>query len=131
MDEIVDEAGLDDAVERFKLLGDRSRLRILRALVRSETCVCDLVDELNVPQPLVSYHLGKLQKAGLVHTRRDGLWTYYSLDPAAWAQVTAPLSDLLVPLPLPLEATYGSNTRCAMVPPDPARGAHRDRDAVE
>ena len=120
---IRDDAAIDEAVEALKFLSDRNRLRILTALTRAETCVCDLIDELGLPQPLVSYHLGKLRKAGLVRARRDAQWIYYSLDPDAWARLTAPLSGLLGPVHLPPEAAYGASDRCALVPPDPARGA--------
>jgi DNA-binding transcriptional ArsR family regulator len=121
----VDDA-LDRAVAALKFLSDRNRLRILAALTRSEACVCDLIEGLGLPQPLVSYHLGKLRKAGLVRSRREAQWVYYSLDPEAWAGLTAPLAGLLDPAPLPPEATYGANARCRLVPPDPDRGACDD-----
>ncbi len=116
----------DEAVEALRFLSDRNRLRILAALTQAETCVCDLIDELDLPQSLVSYHLGKLKKAGLVRTRRDAQWIYYSLDPDAWARLIAPLAGLVGPTPLPPEAAYGASRRCDLVPPDPARGASAD-----
>ncbi len=87
----------DEAVDALKFLSDRNRLRILSVLTRAETCVCDLIDELELPQSLVSYHLGKLKKAGLVRTRRDAQWIYYSLDPDAWARLIAPLAGVVSP----------------------------------
>jgi ArsR family transcriptional regulator len=120
------ETRIDQAVETFKFLGDRNRLRILTALTRAETCVCDLIDELDLPQPLVSYHLGKLKKAGLVQSRRDAQWTYYSLDPAAWSRLIFPLADLLPLTPLPPEARFGAGRRCEDELADPARGACAD-----
>lgn len=47
-----------------------------------EVCVGDLARVLKVPQPTASRHLAYLRRAGLVQTRRDGLWTYYSLSKA-------------------------------------------------
>jgi ArsR family transcriptional regulator len=44
-----------------------------------ETCVCDLVSVLDVPQPKVSRHLAYLRKAGLVAARKEGLWMHYRL----------------------------------------------------
>jgi DNA-binding transcriptional ArsR family regulator len=120
---IRDKPTLDRAVEALKFLCDGNRLRILATLAASETCVCDLIDELDLPQTLVSYHLAKLRKAGLVRARRDAQWMYYSLDAAAWQDLIAPLSGLLLPAPLPPSASYGSSHGCATVPPDPARGA--------
>jgi ArsR family transcriptional regulator, arsenate/arsenite/antimonite-responsive transcriptional repressor len=120
---IQDTATIDQAVEALKFLSDRNRLRILSALARAETCVCDLIDELDLPQPLVSYHLRKLRDAGLVRTRRDAQWIYYSLDPAAWDALVAPLAGLFPAGPLPPEAAFGASHRCDLVPPDPAHGA--------
>ena len=121
-------ATIDEAVDTLKFLSDRNRLRILSALTRAETCVCDLIDELGLPQTLVSYHLGKLRKSGLVRTRRQAQWIYYSLDPEAWGRLTAPLAEFLIPSPLPPEAAFGASHRCDLVPPDPAHGACRGDD---
>lgn len=63
----------------LKVLGDRTRLRILGLLLHGETCVCDLHETLKVPQPKVSRHLAVLRNAGLVETRRQGLWVHYRL----------------------------------------------------
>ncbi len=114
---------LDQTVETLRFLSDKNRLRILTALTRSETCVCDLIEELELPQPLVSYHLGKMRAAGLVRSRRDAQWVYYSLDPEAWERLLAPVADLLGFRPLPLAAQFGANRRCDVVPADTSRGA--------
>ena len=119
---------IDQAVEALKFLSDRNRLRLLSALARAETCVCDLIDELGLPQPLVSYHLRKLRDAGLVRTRRDAQWIYYSLDPGAWEALVAPLGGLFPVGQLPPEAAFGASQRCDLVPPDPAHGACPDGD---
>jgi ArsR family transcriptional regulator len=66
----------------FRAFSDRTRLRILHLLRGREVCVGDLVKVLKVPQPTASRHLAYLRRAGLVQTRRDGLWTYYSLAKA-------------------------------------------------
>ncbi len=66
----------------FRAFCDRTRLRILSLLRDSELCVGDLVSILQVPQPKVSRHLAQLRRAGLVVTRRTGLWVHYSLAPA-------------------------------------------------
>lgn len=63
----------------FQAFADRTRLRILNILREGELCVGDLVQILDVPQPTASRHLGQLRNAGLVKTRRHGLWCFYSL----------------------------------------------------
>jgi ArsR family transcriptional regulator, arsenate/arsenite/antimonite-responsive transcriptional repressor len=69
----------------FRAFSDRTRLRILYMLRGGELCVCHIVDVLNVPQPKASRHLAYLRKAGLVHARKQGYWSYYRLAPAATA----------------------------------------------
>jgi len=67
----------------FKALADATRLRILRLLMAGEVCVCDLHDTLKIPQAKASRHLAYLRRAGLVTTRREGLWVHYSLSKSA------------------------------------------------
>lgn len=120
---IRDDTTIDEAVETLKFLSDRNRLRILATLGRAETCVCDLIAELDLPQPLVSYHLRKLRDAGLVRGRRHAQWIYYSLDPEAWVKLVVPLAGLFPLGELPPAAAFGASHRCDLVPADPALGA--------
>ena len=69
----------------FRAFSDRTRLRILSLLRNRESCVGDIVDTLQVPQPRISRHLAYLRKAELVMVRKAGLWSYYSLAPAETA----------------------------------------------
>ena len=69
--------------ELFKALADATRLRILGLLMAGEVCVCDIHETLRVPQAKASRHLAYLRRAGLVTTRREGLWIYYSLAKSA------------------------------------------------
>jgi ArsR family transcriptional regulator, lead/cadmium/zinc/bismuth-responsive transcriptional repressor len=66
--------------EFFKVFGDFSRLKILRALMLSEMCVCDLTVLLGMNQSAVSHQLKLLRQSKLVRFRRDGKVIYYSLD---------------------------------------------------
>jgi len=69
-----------EMAEKLKLLGDRTRLTILGLLKEKERCVCDLVEILDMSQPSVSQHLGKLKAQGLVKESKRAQWVYYSLD---------------------------------------------------
>ena len=69
----------------FRAFSDRTRLRILCLLTHDEMCVGDLVKVLQVPQPTASRHLSYLRRAGLVETRKNGLWVHYRLAPARTA----------------------------------------------
>ena len=92
------------------------RLAIAAALARRELCVCELVDALGLPQPLISHHLGALRSAGLVQDRRDAHWVYYSLVPSTVDELRAGLGLVLGDGPLPAEAAYGSAAACAVEP---------------
>jgi len=63
----------------FRALADATRLRILGLLLTGEVCVCDIHESLKIPQPKASRHLAYLRRAGLVDTRREGLWIHYRL----------------------------------------------------
>lgn len=66
----------------FKVLGDPTRLRILRVLMNQEVCVRDIADELGMGQSAVSHQLRILRDARLVQFRRNGKTVYYSLADA-------------------------------------------------
>jgi ArsR family transcriptional regulator, arsenate/arsenite/antimonite-responsive transcriptional repressor len=66
----------------LKALADSTRLRILGLLTSGEVCVCHIHESLKISQPKASRHLAYLRRAGLVTTRREGLWIYYTLASA-------------------------------------------------
>ena len=55
------------------------RLRVLNVLAAGELCVCDLVELLELPQPLVSRHLAYLRRSGLVEVTRESKYAHYRL----------------------------------------------------
>lgn len=63
----------------FKALADATRLRILGLLLTGEVCVCHIHETLKIPQPKASRHLAYLRRAGLVDSRREGLWIHYRM----------------------------------------------------
>lgn len=71
---------LEEMAEEFKVLGDKTRLRILSLLNGRELCVCDLTEVLGISQPGVSQQMRRLRQVGFVIERRGGQWTYYSLN---------------------------------------------------
>ena len=75
------------AAELFHALSDATRLDIIEMLRDGERCVCDLQADLDAAQSRLSFHLKVLKDAGLVSDRREGRWSYYSIVPAALAEV--------------------------------------------
>ena len=63
-----------------KALGDPSRIRIIAALRNGELCVCELVDALGISQSSLSSHLQICRQAGVLTTRKESRWIYYSLS---------------------------------------------------
>lgn len=70
---------IDDLDLVFKGFADPTRIRILSALAAGELCVCDIVDILDLSQPVVSRHLAYLRRMGLVDATRQGRFAHYRL----------------------------------------------------
>lgn len=70
---------LENVADLFKIFGDRTRIRLLRALFQSEMCVCDMAYLLDMTQSAISHQLRILKQAKLVKNRKEGKVVYYSL----------------------------------------------------
>jgi ArsR family transcriptional regulator len=73
-------------------IADRTRLHILGIVLRSNgepVCTCNLVPELGLSQPTVSYHLKQLVQAGLLEREPRGAFAFYRLVPGALEDVAA------------------------------------------
>ena len=70
---------LQDLTAFFKVIGDRTRMRILVSLLDTELCVCALAEVLEMELSAVSHQLRVLKQADLVRSRREGKTVYYSL----------------------------------------------------
>ncbi len=68
-------------VEAYKAIGEETRIRIMRIIIKSgtELCACEIIDVLEKPQYTISKNLGILVKAGLLSERRDGRMMFYRL----------------------------------------------------
>ncbi len=64
----------------FKLLGDPTRLRMLRLLAGTELSVMELAEVTQLAQSRVSNHLKLLRDEGIVHERREGAWRHYRVE---------------------------------------------------
>ncbi len=72
-----------------KALADVNRLRIVRRLAAGAASVTQLIEEVGLSQPLVSWHLGRLRAAGIIQTRRVGRETHCTLRSEAWRESAA------------------------------------------
>ncbi len=76
---------LEQLCSLFRLLSDKTRLSILLKLAEGERNVTNLCEELHLPQPTVSHHLGLLRMNNLVGNRRHGKQVFYILHGGAQA----------------------------------------------
>ena len=76
----IDRENIQELSEIFKLFADETRLRIICAILKTELCVCDLCELLNLSQSAVSHQLQLLRSSKLVKYRKDGKQVYYSLE---------------------------------------------------
>ncbi len=90
-----DAAGLE---RLFRVLADRTRVKIVNVLAQSDeaVCVCDLIPSLGLAQPTVSYHLKQLASVGLVEREARGTFAFYRLADGALER----LADVLAPVPV-------------------------------
>jgi ArsR family transcriptional regulator len=63
-----------------KVLGDPTRVRVVAVLRHGDLCVCELVDALGISQSSLSSHLQICRQAGVLTTRKESRWIYYSLS---------------------------------------------------
>jgi len=104
---------MKDFTKVMKALRDPNRVKIVKMLQHGELCVCEIQAALGVSQPTVSKHVKMLEEAGLLHSRKDGLWVHYSLNDGGespyaatmlgnlkyWLEGTPEISEIMKRLP--------------------------------
>ena len=73
-------ATIEQLSETFKILGDKTRVKILFALLIQELCVCEIAELLETTKSAISHQLRILRNTRLVKYRKDGKMAFYSLD---------------------------------------------------
>lgn len=66
-------------IKVMRALSDPGRVKIVKLLQHKIMCVCEIQKALALAQPTVSKHLKILEDAGLITSKKDGLWVNYSL----------------------------------------------------
>jgi len=107
---------LDHLAGLFRVLAEPNRLRILYLLMQRETCVCELLPEMAISQPLLSHHLSVLSESGLVQTRRQAQRIFYSIVPEALARLKSVLLEHFDADNLAAEAAMGQGVGQCPVP---------------
>ena len=87
---------LEHVAQRFRVLGDATRLSIIRTLLDDgELNVGDLVDRIDTSQANISKHLRVLYEAGVVSRRPEGTAAYYSVTDPSLLPVCSIVCDRL------------------------------------
>jgi ArsR family transcriptional regulator len=73
----------EQLAELHRAIGDPTRVQILHILkaAKDPVCVCDFTAAIDLGQPTISHHLAKLREAGLIVSRKRGIWAFYALAP--------------------------------------------------
>lgn len=81
-------ASIADLRTYYRALGDETRLRIVQILAaEGERSLTDIVDRLRISQPLVSWHMRRLRRAGIITTVRKGREVRCSIDRERFGQL--------------------------------------------
>lgn len=81
----------------FKAFCDEKRLHILDLLRDGEKCVCVLLEQLDLGQSGLSYHMKILVESGIVESRQEGKWIHYKISEKGIAYALALLKELTTP----------------------------------
>ena len=92
----------------FKALCDPNRLAILELLRSGEKCACVLLEQLELKQSGLSYHMKILCESGIVASRQEGKWTHYRLSGKGRDRSV----ELLKQLTTPYAEQEGSGCTC-------------------
>jgi DNA-binding transcriptional ArsR family regulator len=93
-------SGKDLASAAFlaKSLADENRLRILLYLGNGKKSVSQIVEGLNLSQPLISHHLKELRRSLLVTVERRGPFIYYEITDPRIVDILMSLETLAIKL---------------------------------
>ena len=94
----------EERAKVFKALCDERRQRILELLHSGEKCACVLIDEMDMPQSSLSYHMKILCDSGIVTSREEGKWTHY--------QISKQCSEKAIELLKEITAVTGNGDGC-------------------
>lgn len=66
--------------EILKAISHPTRLQILQVLLNGSKCVSDIVNSIDLPQAIVSHHLGVLRNGGVLNRRKEGTRIWYGIN---------------------------------------------------
>ena len=98
-----------DNARVFKAFCDENRLMILEMLQSGEKCACVLLEKLNIAQSTLSHHMKILVESEIVSARKQGKWTYYSINTPGSKSAEKLLKELTI---ITADESDSSNKDC-------------------
>ena len=87
---------VEDLAAIFRVLGDPTRIEILRLLIGGEEVACTTLEAiLPISKSTISYHVKALKSIGLIRVRKDGRYYHYTLRRDRLDAVFPGLADVL------------------------------------
>jgi ArsR family transcriptional regulator len=71
---------IEETAKFFKILGDKTRFKIITILLEDEMCVCDIASTLEMSHSSISHQLKVLRENRVLKNRKEGKIVYYSLN---------------------------------------------------
>lgn len=84
---------LSDKEKIFKALGDSNRLTIMDLISDKELNAGQILSQVKMGQSTLSHHMKILCDSGIVASRKDSRWVYYSINPQIAQDVIGVLTD--------------------------------------
>lgn len=97
----------EEQAKVFKAFCDENRLKILELLRGGEKCACVLLEQLELGQSGLSYHMKILSESGIVDSRQEGKWTHYKISEKGSAYASTLLKELTTPNAVTAETACG------------------------
>jgi DNA-binding transcriptional ArsR family regulator len=80
----------------FQALSDPTRRSILKKIAKRERAVTEVAESYSISLAAVSKHIQSLERAGLVSRRREGSYSYISLNPEGMSSADKWMQDYRV-----------------------------------
>ncbi len=69
-----------DYSKLFKVFADPNRLEIVKFLSKGVCCSCQFIENFDISQPTLTYHLKLIRESGLADSEKNGTWNKYKIN---------------------------------------------------
>ena len=94
-------------------LSNEIRVKIIRLLSQGEKCACELLDNLKITQPTLSYHMKLLSDCNLVSWRQEGKWKYYKINCPLFRDYKKSIGNISCTFSVRNDENSGNSCKCS------------------